>query len=310
MNPFRHLLVAAIRVPVTAVFVLALAAAAALYMASPAVPATGNAGPATVTVTPTSGLTDGQALTINAKVPSGTELFEIRAHLCAPNAGISNTYDFSFQGSFCSKAKPGAGDNETVVALPRGSTSADLGFKAGVGTMSWTDEDWTTPNPHTVTCGPDSPCDLVVQLQITDDTVFYTVPLCYGATCPKDPAAAPSTPPAAGGSAGSGGAAAVGAADSSAASAAAANGATSGGATAGGAAAATAQGRSGVSSVSSGDPSGSGSNPEDIATAVFGSPVVHRAVRVFTAGVVGAIGGLVIALIIARARRQMRTAAA
>jgi hypothetical protein len=31
---------------------------------------------------------------------------------------------------------------------------------------------------------------------------------------------------------------------------------------------------------------------------------------VFTAGVVGAIGGLVIALIIARARRQMRTAAA
>jgi hypothetical protein len=162
-------------------------AAVSLVTESPASPVTGTAGPATVSVS----AVDGQSVTIHAEATGGAQLFEIRAHVCRPGSAIGNFVDFGYQGPYC-VAQGGIqqggldGDYETFV-VPDNQQSGDLTFHAGTGTVGWLDESgW----PHTLTCGPGSPCDLVVQLQVTNATTYYAAPLCFG-DCPTDPGAEP-----------------------------------------------------------------------------------------------------------------------
>src|SRR5215475_6631847 len=100
--------------------VLALAAAVVAVTSGDGARAlTGTTGPVNVTVDPTDNLTDGQTVSISATTTSGT-LSEIRAHICMhdqPPGGISNTFDFGFQGEFCTNTAPGAGDFETFKVL-------------------------------------------------------------------------------------------------------------------------------------------------------------------------------------------------
>jgi hypothetical protein len=150
----------------------------------------GTAGPINVTVTPTSGLTDGQVITITAAMTEGT-LAEIRTHICMLGTGAAlfpnDTFDFGFQGPFCSKVAPGAGDFQTFQAFAPGTTSGSSTFKAGIGTASWTDEDPTPgQHDHTITCDSSHPCELVTQFQNTagtSQTQYFTAQLTYaGAT--------------------------------------------------------------------------------------------------------------------------------
>ena len=150
----------------------------------------GTAGPINVTVTPTSGLTDGQVITITAAMTEGT-LAEIRTHICMLGTGEvlfpNDTFDFGFQGPYCSKVAPGSGDFQTFQAFAPGTTSGSLTFKAGIGTASWTDEDPTPgQHDHTLTCDSSHPCELVTQFQNTagtSQTQYFTAELTYaGAT--------------------------------------------------------------------------------------------------------------------------------
>ncbi len=166
------------------VLFLALAGIAAFW-AEPAPAVTTTAGPATVTVTDNGNVTDGQAAHIRVQANTGA-VYEIRAHLCAAGANISTTLDFSYDGAYCTPSPvSGGSDAETILAngsgLPGGK--GDLAFRIGAGTgKQWTDYWGAT---HTLTCGPQSPCALVVQLQVTDNTFFATLPICYGAPCAK-----------------------------------------------------------------------------------------------------------------------------
>ena len=144
----------------------------------------GMVGPVKVSVTTASG----QTLAVHAEATGGVQLFEIRAHICRHGASISNTVDFGYQGSACvaeGGIKEGglSGDYETFAA-PANRVSGDLAFRAGTGTVGWLDE---VGYPHTLTCGPGAVCDLVVQLQITNGTVFYAAPVCFGGACPAEP---------------------------------------------------------------------------------------------------------------------------
>jgi hypothetical protein len=150
----------------------------------------GTAGPVSVTVTPTSGLTDGQVITIDASMTSGT-LAEIRAHICVPGTGDNlfpgDIFDFGFQGPFCTKVAPGAGDFQTFQAFAPGTTSGSLTFKAGIGTASWVDEDPTAGDTHTITCDSAHPCELVVQFQNTAGTgatQYFATQLTYAGATP------------------------------------------------------------------------------------------------------------------------------
>jgi hypothetical protein len=283
------------------------AAALGILSAEPASPADGIAGPVVVSVNPTSGLVDGQAVSIHAQAASGSDLFEIRTHLCRAGAVIENTVDFDFDGPNCSPTPMSANaDYETIVAIRPGTGGAgDATFRVGVGSGApWGDLFGGT---HTLACGPDAPCTLVVQLQVPNNTVFYAVPLCFG-SCPgaapaaEAPAAAPPGAQASGGASGGGAAAgATGGAGSP-------TGAAAAPATSPGASGAAATGRGGSSdgqSASAASSTAHSGSDGDLVAAVVGSPVARRAARVFAGGVAGVVGGCLIAAIIIRARRQM-----
>ena len=143
--------------------------------------ATGRAGPIDVQVSPTSGVRDGQTLSITAQAPRGDVIYELRAHLCVPGPVIRTGFDFGFQGRRCTSIAVGHGDVEQKASYGGGVTTASLNtFKVGEGTVQWVNE---LGFPDTITCGAGHPCDLVVRIEITNDAVFFTAPLCYGAAC-------------------------------------------------------------------------------------------------------------------------------
>jgi LPXTG-motif cell wall-anchored protein len=160
---------------------------------------TGTTGPVNVTITPTADLTVGQVINVHAEATSGT-MSELRAHICTPapppEGGITNTFDFGYQGDYCSNKAPGGGDAQKVVVLGN-TTSGDLTFKAGVGTVTWKNE---FGDEHTLQCDSTHPCDLVVQIQssVAPGTYFITAHLTYaaGGTATTAPATtAPTVPP-------------------------------------------------------------------------------------------------------------------
>jgi hypothetical protein len=151
----------------------------ALVQRTPISATTGSAGPATVTVTPTTDLTDGQAVAVSATFAAGS-VSEMRVHLCAHNAGISNTADFDLDGPFCSpnKVSPAADVQKFVAVAPSDTSASILGdFHVGIGTgAEWTDIFSTT---HTLTCDSTHQCDIVVQFQITGGQSWFAAPLTF-----------------------------------------------------------------------------------------------------------------------------------
>jgi len=83
----------------------------------------------------------------------------------------------------------------------------------GTGSATWIT---TIGLDGSLTCDAANPCELVLQTEITNGTVYFRAPLCYGTACPADtdpnvapvPAPAPA-PPAAGTAGAAGGAAAT-----------------------------------------------------------------------------------------------------
>lgn len=178
---------------------LVAAALVAMLSTTGASALTGTAGPATVTVTPTTNLTNGAAVAVSATFAAGS-VSEMRVHLCAHNAGIANTADFDLDGPFCSpnKVSPQA-DAEKFVAVAPSDTSTSIsgGFHVGVGTSApWTDFLSTT---HTLQCDSTHQCDIVVQFQITGGQSWFAAPLTFAA-----PATNPGAPTGVTGLAGDG----------------------------------------------------------------------------------------------------------
>jgi hypothetical protein len=154
---------------------------------------TGNADVYSVSVNPTVGLADGSVVSIHAEAPADKLIYEVRAHICAPDRKINNTVDFGFTGNYCPNVPIGAGDFEQVASYPIGVTAGDIeAFRIGVGSVNWTTDRGFV---HDLACGPGQACNLVVMLQVTEGTVFYTAPLCYGAGCPPEPGTPPPAEP-------------------------------------------------------------------------------------------------------------------
>jgi hypothetical protein len=165
----------------------------ALVQKTPISAISGAAGPATVTVTPTDGLTDGQSVAVSATFAAGS-VSEMRVHLCAHNAGIANTADFDLDGPFCSpfKVSPAA-DAEKFIAVAPADTSAAIlnGFHVGIGTgAQWVD---FFDTPHTLTCDSSHQCDIVVQFQITGGQSWFAAPLTFAGGSTTTTTTAPGT---------------------------------------------------------------------------------------------------------------------
>ena len=166
-------------VPIVLLAAIALSMVALLVDLDRARALDGVTGPVNVTVTPTSGLTDGQEISISAQTTNGT-LAEMAAHICQPGKSVDNNAEWGFQGNFCSNVAPGAGDFSKSVALANTTTGA-LTFKAG--TTGPTGITWINEKgfPFTLTCDSTHPCDLVVRFQssIAPGVYFFTAPLTF-----------------------------------------------------------------------------------------------------------------------------------
>jgi hypothetical protein len=278
--------------------------------------------PYTVKVTSTGA----QQVNIHAEVGGGANLFSIIAHVCAPDAEVSDTYAFGFQGPNCSNKAIGDGDVEAKVVL-QNATAADVPMRLGIGAVTWIDE---IGYVHSLACGPDHPCNLVVELQVTNGTLFKSVPFIAGVpvnppgAAPPPPTAPPTpAPSAAPPAAPSGAGAGAGASDGSSptattapctatADAAAASSTTTTkkapttSTTPCKAAAGKGGGGSGGSSASLSGKSDPAQleTPAPASAVSDASAIAHRAAHVFWAMASGLVGGLMIALIVMRARKH------
>jgi hypothetical protein len=138
-----------------------------------ATPRAGGAEPTpiTVTVTPASGLDDGQEVVVNVKTSADFPLYEMRVQQCRdgveykPNDNVPNA-DFKAGGPNCPSApvtssadlalaEDGIGDDAKSPA------GFNLAFRVGSGVIAW----GPSGGPQqTLTCDPDHTCALVVEV--------------------------------------------------------------------------------------------------------------------------------------------------
>jgi hypothetical protein len=144
-------------------------------------PTTDQTGP-TVTVTPSSGLTDGEAVSVTVSTVPDAPVYRTEARLCRggvtyqPSSGNRPAQDFELGGPNCPESdKPlsTSGDNAVVDALPLdpangGQSSDTFLYRIGAGNTSWTD--FTTNNSVSLTCDDQNPCDLVMELLVGSPT--------------------------------------------------------------------------------------------------------------------------------------------
>lgn len=256
----------------------------------------GTTGPISVSVTPTSGLSDGQSVAVHAEAPPGIVIYELKVHLCLPGSYIGTNFNFGFEGEKCTNLAPGAGDAEKLASFPDGTQSAELDtFKVGEGGVHWVN---ALGDDQVIMCGPGQPCDLVVRVQLTNDTRFYTAPLCYGDGCPPDGQTTNATTPAAAGAA----------TPPPAAASSSAAGGISGAPTASTTASHGAKVTSGESNSSTANRAGlDNGNQQAVAldeTTAGAAGGLSRPVRVFVAAAAGAICMARIITVIKRTRRR------
>jgi hypothetical protein len=267
----------------------------------------GNAGPITVTVNPTSGVGDGTSVAIHAEAPDGVLIYSLKAHLCRPGRPITSHYDWSFSGLRCPGVAVGNGDVEQGSSYGDGTQSADVpSFKVGEGAINFVN---VVGHQATIDCGPGKPCDVVVDVEITNDEVFYTAPLCYGDRCPPEGQASDTPPPpssapplpvagsdaAAQGAQGNGGAAPAG-------NAAGSSGSPSSHSTGAGAKATAKAAPKAKSSTSVHDTTLEAASAATTTTASDAG--LSRQARVFIAAVAGALGTARIIAVVKRTRRR------
>lgn len=256
---------------------------------------TGESGPITFSVVPAVGLTDGQVVDVHAgSTDGGVVIFSITAHLCATDK-VTGDRSFSFAGVACTNVPVGQSDVEQT-NVTGGTASADLQFKVGAGRATWLS---STGYDGSIACGPGQPCDLVIRAEITNGTVYYKQPLCFGTGCAADPSAPAPAPPAAG-NAGGGAAATADASDASSGSGQAVPGgagSVTGGKVAGGKG-------SGGTSRSDASAAESAAGTRQQSTVGASSDSSSGRWRVVAAALAGALGGIRIFSIVMSNRRR------
>ena len=228
-----------------------------------------------LTASPDESLVDGQVVTVFADADVSSELHAMRARLCRHDANIADAAAFGPGGANCPSRAIGGGQVEAAINLPAGSLVAQLQYAGGTGTANWVSDQG---RKQTLTCDAASPCDLVVQLEVPDATVYAALPLQFDAprATRRRPAPRhrPRTPPRRPRTA----AASV----------------------------AVAASRPRRSRRSHGALAQRGGRAGDADRDDHRRRRAARGMRVFAGGVAGLIGGVLIVLIVARARRRVR----
>ncbi len=134
--------------------------------------------PLVVKVSKTTGLKDGETVTVHVVPKAGSDIYGIEARVCAPKANIVVESDFypNQTGHCVLHALTPISDAHTDVAIGPPYQVADLSFRVGVGTDRYTTEYGESAS---ITCGPGHPCQLVLLLQVPGGFGFQSYPLTY-----------------------------------------------------------------------------------------------------------------------------------
>jgi len=135
--------------------------------------------PLAVALSSTSGLSDGQVVSIKVTPDGGSQVYGLEVFVCAPNETFTQDADVrSTQSGKCiSKRISAKGDDYKFVKVGPPYREANVTFRVPVGSDTFlTDEG----RPVTITCGPGHPCQLVMKLQYPDGFGFRAYPLSYG----------------------------------------------------------------------------------------------------------------------------------
>jgi hypothetical protein len=134
--------------------------------------------PLVVTVSSTSGLHDGQAVTVHVVPKPGSDIYGIEARVCAPKATITVESDFypNQTGNCALHALSSRADAHVSVAASPPYQSSDLTFHVGTGSDHFTTEYGQSVS---ITCGPGHPCQLVLLLQVPGGFGFQSYPLTF-----------------------------------------------------------------------------------------------------------------------------------
>ena len=194
--------------------VAAIGAVAIQFMPAGAVAPTGPS-PATtnavsLVASPVDNLGNGTAITYHVTTSGSTRLIgTITAHLCTHGLSGYGTSNFGYsggQGTRCVYA-PGiftgglSGADYESISLPYDGTatsSGSLTFHAGTGSVGWGNV--TGQGPFTLQCDAAHQCDLVVQVNLSGDSVattYFVQPLSFAAdgSTTTGSSATPSTTP-------------------------------------------------------------------------------------------------------------------
>jgi hypothetical protein len=134
--------------------------------------------PLKVSVSATSGLHDGQAVTVTVSADAGSAFYGMDARLCAGGPAIASFYDYTPDPAGNCILHPLSADSDAYLEVPVAAPnqSGTLTFRVGVGTNRFTTENLTAA---AITCGPGHPCQLVVRLQYPHGFGFRSFPLTY-----------------------------------------------------------------------------------------------------------------------------------
>ena len=169
------------------------------------VPATTN--PVTLSASPTDGLVNGQAVTFTVNTSGSTKLQgALTAHLCIHGLTGYGTSNFGYSGNTAVRCVYSTGivagtgltgsDYEQNYPAYDGtqSTSGPLTFHVGTGTVTWGNS--TGQGPNTLTADVNDPADLVIQVNLTGDSVpttYFVQPLTFAGQ-PDPPTGVAATP--------------------------------------------------------------------------------------------------------------------
>ena len=132
--------------------------------------------PASITVTPTTGLRDGQEVKLRASASGGAEIFGFEVFQCAAGATFEQDADIrpTQTGKCLSKPLSPTSDKYKEARAAPPSKDVEAVFRVGVGTDVFRTGDGKNIS---ITCGKGRPCQLVLKVQYRDGFGFRAYPI-------------------------------------------------------------------------------------------------------------------------------------
>lgn len=141
-----------------------------------------------LTATPTSGLLDGDTVTVNVRANPDVSVYRMSVRQCLLDASYTVEMDVSARSGKC-PVSPVSSSADLVtgktaanglIASARTTAGADVAFRVGTGTTNWD----TPTGSASLTCDVTTRCGLVVLVEVGPDVRFQVFPLTFSDSDP------------------------------------------------------------------------------------------------------------------------------